>query len=912
MIEEYDGPESPFFRAWARYVLRHRVQVAAIVALLTAAAVWVTIDRIAIDMNIETFMDRDSRALEVLEDYRDQFGRDDVFVVLVEGDVFSMPYLERLRGLHEELADLDMDLESLGERRSDREQKRSSVWGDDEPPPPELRAEEPPETRAPDEDDAFGSFEEAGGGGDDAFGDFGEAGGSGDDAFGSFEDPTSTGDDWEGVEGGTIVDEIVSLVNARRTRGREVTQADGGGGLELRVGELLDPWPDEGDLEAVREDVLSDPALVGRVVDEEGRFSAVLVRTQFMDEGDSARVFDRIKAIAAKRRAEGFEPRVSGLPALGASLNHMIQREIQRLFVYALAALLLVMVYLFRHPLGVLGPGVVVLLAGSWTFAMMAAVGMPVTMLSNMLPAFVIAVGVGDSVHVQSVYRDRRRLGVSNEEAIVQAVATTGKPILFTTLTTMFGLLSFHFATLDAVGEMGTAGAFGVACALLHTLVVLPIVLSLNKRSLLGAREHGHPDRIDRFLDACAAISGRGIYAPPDEPVHHGRRRATLLGAALLAAAAVYGASLLDVWHNPLSWVPEDDPTKVAFEMTDRNLSGAASVQLLIRAGGERGMRDLELLRGLEDLEQHVRDYEDPAVEDVVGTSVSLLDVVKETNQALHGGDPDHYRLPDTQRELSDVLFLFENAGPDEMRRLASADLRTSQMTFRVRWLEATSYGPLTRYVEQGIEEHVGDLADIEPTGAAYTLFTTVSALISNLIRSFSVAFLVITAFMMVLLRDVRLGLVAMVPNLLPIVLIMGIMGYAGVPIDMSNLLVASVAIGLAVDDTIHFLHRWKVHYDHQGDVEEAIADSLRHAGRAMVGTTLILGVGFFTYMAAELTSIQRFGYLTGLATLMALLVDITFGPALIRTFYRSKRAPASERTDARTAEQPATEPAGG
>ena len=862
--------ESPFFRWWAELVVQHRLLFSALIIVITGLAGWKAQD-LQTDMNVEAFMDQSSDELEVLETFRDYFGRDDVFVVLASGDVFTAAYLDRLRALHDEIAALDMEIPSLGQRRTAREAgvERASPAGS-------AHAAAPPAAEAEAGEDGFGDF----GDDDDDFGDFGDfGGGEGEGA-----------DDWAGEAGGTFIDEIISLVNVRRTRGRVVFEEDGDSTTELRVGDLMDPWPAAEELPAFREDVLGDPKLVGQVVDAGGRLSVIAVRTQFMDELDSRRVNGRIEAILADHQAAGFELRLAGMPALGAALTEMTNSEIQKLFLISSAVVALLLFGIFRHVIGLAAPLVIVFLSMIWAFGFMALLGLPLTVLTNVLPAFLVAVGVGDTIHVQSVYRDLRARQVPNHDAIIHAVASTGKPVAFTTMTTMFGLLSFHFATIDAVGEMGTAVAFGVFTALVHSLIIVPVVLTWNHKSLLGARPlGGGRDRVGRFLDGCAAMSGRALSAAPGTPVDHRRRRTVLLGAALIAVISGLGISQIRVWHNPLSWVPDDKPVKVAFEQMDATLGGTANVQLLVHSSSPHGMKDLDVLRGLDALEAYLRDYEDAEVSGVVGQSTSLLDVVKETNRALHGGSPDHYRLPETQAGLSDTLFLFEQAGPSQLRRLATADLSTSQMTVRVKWLEATAYGPLTEYVDAGIERLMPATAEVRTTGAAYTLFTTVSGLIWNLVRSFSVAFAVITLIMIALLRDVRLGLIAMVPNLLPIAFVLGLMGFLGIPIDMSNILIASIAIGLAVDDTIHFLHRFKVQFDAHGDVEAAIEDALTHAGRAIVSTTATLTVGYLCFLGSDLISLQRFGYLLAITVVAALLFDLIFGPALLRTVYHSR-----------------------
>lgn len=893
-----DDPKNPFFEALARRTVRHPWLALVLTLACTGGFATLAATRLQMDNSVEAFTSSASDAREILERFRDDFGRDDFFLVMVEGDVFSRPYLERLRKLHDELATLDMEIPSLGQRKARREPAVSGhapILPERRATPKraptaqaEAQAGPPPDAGAPAAaaDDPFADFATEGAA---AGGEAGEAtpaaaaatgDGGGKVAWGSFgEEGEDLG--WGDEAGGTIVDEITSILNVRRT------QAVGDG---IRIGGWLEPLPEPAALPALRDAILAEPTLVGQVVGAAGKHSVITMRTAFMSEDDSSRVYWKVMEICQRHRAPGFEPHVAGPPALGAAINDIILGDLRRTGVVAVIAMLSALAFLFRHPMGIVGPLLVVGQAAIWTFGLMAAVGWPMTMLSNILPAFLVCVGIGDSVHIQSVYRDARRRGHGNDDAIVYAISTTGVPVLFTTLTTMVGLLSFRFATVDAIGEMGTAGAFGVVVALVHSVIFLPAFLTFNRKSLLGATAAGGGAALDRMLDTARLFSA-DAGAPAGGLRGAPRRVRTLALGVVLALAAVAGMSGLRVYHNPLSWIPPSFPVRPAFDLIDEHVGGTANVQLLIEAKDGRTIKDLQLMQGLEKLLEHVREYRYPGTEmELVGNAISLIDVVKETNRALHDGDPGYYRLPKTERGLSDLLFLFENAGPDQLRRLATNDLRKTQVTIRVRWVDATSYGPFTEHLTAGIERHIGDRAKVEKTGAVYSLFNIVSSIIADLIRSFMVAFLIITVMMVLMLRNLRLGLIAMVPNLLPIAMIMGIMGVFRVPIDMSNLLIASIAIGIAVDDTIHFLHHFQARYLQSGDVEESIRYTFHHSGRAMFSTSVILAMGFCVYVSAQMENLARFGVLVALTVVMALVIDLIFAPALLRWAYRDRK----------------------
>jgi len=849
---------NPFFLALADVVLRFRWLMLLGTLAITVAAAWQVKTHLRIDNSVRAFVSSKSRSNQVLEELRADFGRDDLFLILVGGDVFSLPYLDKLKALHEEIEGLELE-----EEEDPVAQAEPAAPAD--PATAEAKAAES-----------------------------GEEGGDFDADFDSDFAQGDGADAWAGEKGGSVVDEIISLINIRET-----SFVDGG----LHVGDLMDPMPTAAELPALRERVLADKTKVGQVVGAAGKHTAIVIRTRFMSEEESDRVYRKLVAIAQARRSADFDLKVAGPPALGAAINSLMLDDLGVTALVAIAAMLLMLFYLFRHPLGVIGPVGVVIQAGFWTFGVMAMVDVPMTMLSNILPAFLICVGVGDSVHIQSVYRDKRREGMPNREAIRHAVATTGVPVLFTTLTTMVGLLSFRAATLDAISDMGTLGALGVFIALVHSVVFLPIILSFNHNSLIGARAATErADWLDRFLGVCT----RWSHDPKAQAGHKLGLRTTpariraIAAMILVAGGSIGAASMLRLYHNPLSWIPPRFEVRQAFDEMDAHIGGTANVALLVDTGRADGVKDVELLRRLEKLQTWIMAYDHPDLEvDLVGNAISLLDVVKETNRALHKGDAKWYRLPDDDRALSELLFMFESAGPEQMRRLVTNDLRKLRMDIRVRWVDAPSYGPFTEYVEEGARQIIGDRAEVRTTGSAYSLFSIIASLISDLMRSFGLAFVAISFMMILMLRSVRLGLLAMVPNLLPILSIMGLMGITGVPIDLVNLLIASIAIGIAVDDTIHYLHHFKSHHDLNGDVEQAIGHSMKHSGRAITATSVILCIGFLVYTTADMYNLQRFGALIAATVMLALLINILFAPALLRTFYKDRQpAAASSQED--------------
>ena len=835
---EGERPHPTFLRLGG-WVLSHWVWVLSSTLALTLMAFWVIGTQISVDNSMDVFAPADADVMKSRARYRDLFGRDDLIMISAQGPVFTRAFLEELKALEEAVKKVDIQVESLGHRRAQSIDERK----DQAPPLDTPKTEE------------------------------------GLSLFDPFTDQFDEGDEgWGDEAGGSVIEETISLISARRTH------HDNGG---LTVSRWFDPLPDQAEIDARRPEALSDPLLARRLVDDEGHITVLLVRVAFMRDEDLGKVYGALKALAEERDHSDFRLRVTGPPAVNAALNEVMLSDLSDLLLLSGCAMLLALIYLFRAPMMVIGPMVVVSLSVVWTLGVMALTGMTLNLLSSILPAFLLCVGLGDSVHMQSIYRTQRRRGMGHRRAIVSAFALTGPPVLFTSMTTMIGLFSFKFATVTAVQEMGLAGGVGVSFALLHSLITLPLfLLWQGDRDFgkMGADRASSGDRIDRMLNALVRLSSKP----------RGRVTVLLFGVCF-SLVAIFGVSQLEVWHDDLETLPADHPIKRAVLEVDEALGGVASAQLLIETDRSLGVKDLDLLRGLDRLATYTLNYKSPQGERIVGHALSPVNVIKETRRALTN-TPENYALPDTQEEANELMGLFEMQSPDQLRSVATIDLKSSHLTFQIKWQEATSYAGLIDHIDEGIRTHIGSLAQVTPTGGVYLAYTIVSALLSDLSRSFGAAFGVITLLMVMLLRSWKLGALAMIPNLFPILLMLGGLGILGVPLDLNTLLVASIALGIAVDDTIHLLHHFQSHFSVTGDREGAIQSALTHAGRAMVSTSVLLCAGFSVNLTASTEPLRRFGAIISLTVLVALFVDLILCPALLRWLYPERVTQKSER----------------
>ncbi|MBW2722933.1 MAG: RND family transporter [Deltaproteobacteria bacterium] len=699
--------------------------------------------------------------------------------------------------------------------------------------------------------------------------------------------------------------EVTSLINVRETRG----EAD-----ELIVADLLDGWPLDADtLLEVRERALANPLYQNYIFSKDQRATALIIKLEsFADETDpddalagfedsvgaelssltgeqQGKAVVALYALLERFRSDDLEIHLCGGPVAAERLSTEMMNNMTVFVCLSLIAVGVFLFALFRRASAVFLPLVVVSLSILSTFGAMALIGMPLGIPTQILPSFLLAVGVGGSVHLLVIFFRCYDAGESREEALAHALQHSGLAIVMTALTTAGGLVSFLSAEVRPVADLGIFAPMGIGLGLIYCMVLLPALLHTIPLKRLPARQAGQASWIERAL-----------LWTGDRCVHHPKTVLGCMSAILLFA--VVGITRLTFSYDPISWFPEDDPVRVATEFVNAEFGGTVSLEILIDTGRENGLHEPALLERIDLLSDRSAQIE--GVGNVnAGRVTSIVDVTKEIHQALNGNSSDHYAIPNTRELVAQELLLFENSGSDDLEQLVDSQFRRARITMNLPHASPTYYQPFIARVEALANEILGDEVEVTMTGFVSLMTRSLNAISSSLQRSYLIALAIITPLMFLLLGTLRTGLAAMVPNLAPIILTLGLMGWLGIPLDTFTLLIGSIAIGLAVDDTIHFMHVFRKFYDDLQDTPAAVRETLRSTGHALLVTTIVLSLSFFIYAFASLTSLVKFGLLTGVTVIFAFIADVTLSPALMALSTRGDRV-AARRAERHRAKQ--------
>ncbi|RWX45487.1 MMPL family protein [Candidatus Electrothrix aarhusensis] len=349
---------------------------------------------------------------------------------------------------------------------------------------------------------------------------------------------------------------------------------------------------------------------------------------------------------------------------------------------------------------------------------------------------------------------------------------------------------------------------------------------------------------------------------------------------------SIAGITRIKFSHDVVRWYKQDSPIRIASETIDEEMRGSIALEIILDTGKVNGLYDPDLLQRIDNSIGYVEQLHKGKI--FAGKAWSITTILKEIHQALNENRPEFYAIPDNPDLIPQEFLLFENSGSDDLEDVTDSQFSKARFTIKVPFQDAVAYTDFIQTVNEHFQQTFPELK-ITTTGMTSIIFQTMARVIRSMAKSYAIALVVITALMILLIGKLRTGLLSMVPNLFPIFLTLGIMGWFQVPLDLFTMLVGSISIGLAVDDTIHFMHNFRRYFEQSGDAKQAVMETLHSTGRAMLITTCVLSLGFFVFMFASMNNLVNFGWLTGFTIITALLADYFIAPALMVLVNRPK-----------------------
>ncbi|MCH8530049.1 MAG: MMPL family transporter [Saccharospirillum sp.] len=798
MVANWKSTLEGWFEQWAGLMMLRPWWTLAIV-LLVLVAMGQSLRFIALDSDLENFIDEDTEVRQTYQAVQALFGRNDLIMLAVQGEVLSEGFLTDLKALQQDLEQSLPHLEEL-----------TSLWnasyleGDDEA----LHVSDLIEA-VPQSDAEWAALRER-------------------------------------LERSMLASQVLLSADGRMT--------------------LLIIEPHTYDYATPTETTDLFDVVFDNDAFDWGSPETVEAEAPLLSHAQRAQLLAQLDKVLVDYAH--LTPMVAGMPALDSALQETMKAEMQTFLRWTVLLIFAVLLLFFRQVLAVVGPLVTVLSALLLTMSALVLTGNKISMPLIMLPSLLLAITIGDSVHLLTHFGLQRRQGLSVVAAMRMAVQRTSIPLLLTSLTTAGGLLSLVFADIVPLRHLGVFSALGVMLAFILTITVLPALAVIMPGKVPDDRQ-SHP-LLSRLMARLAQFSWQ-----------HGGKLALLW--LVLVALAFTQIVQLRFSHNPMNWMPENLPIVQATNLIDERLSGTMTLDLVFDTGRENGVKDLAFIQALAQWQDSLAQQAVRGVE--VAASQSIVDLVRDTHRALQGGTDDQYRLPDTQAFMNEALFLFETSAADQLYSLVDSNYRTTRMTLILPWQDILHYQGFIEQLQADGANRFDGLAELQVSGLIALLAGTLQAVLTTTATSYALAAVVISLMMIALLGSVRLGLLAMLPNLAPILVVMGLMQPFGIALDMITMLVATIAIGITVDNTVHFTHHFQYGLSRGLTVQEALDSAFAGAGQALLTTAMVLTAGFYVFLFSDVSSLFNLGFLSGTAFLLAMASNMTLTPFLLRWY---------------------------
>ena len=555
---------------------------------------------------------------------------------------------------------------------------------------------------------------------------------------------------------------------------------------------------------------------------------------------------------------------VSGRAVAQAYYVGVMEREVAWFVSVGIVLLVAFLWFAFRTVWGVLVPLTVVLMSGLWTLGIMVATGKAVDVMTVVLPTILFVVGISDVVHVLTRYYDERRADTTHEEAMRRAFREVGLATFLTSLTTALGFLTLLTSSIGPVHDFGVYAAVGVGVAYILAFTLLPSVMVLAP-----------PPAVSKH--------GTGVFW--NETLHSALRwtlrnkGALALAWVVIAGASVTLGSGLQVDNKLIEDLRDDDPFRQQFVFFEREFAGVRPFELSVTL--PESAESLSSLQALDALEQHLK------AEYGVGAIVGPATVVRMTHRGWMGDRASHFKIPTDPSTLRKVMRLIKRSGQWNMV-VAEGESRV-RVFGKVEDNGSQAIALKNAALDTWCAENMPEGCEWKVTGTAHLVDVNNASLASDMVGGLGLALLAVAIIAGLLFRSGAMVVLCLITNVLPLVMIAGVMVMMGVDLKVTSGIIFTVAFGIAVDDTIHFLSKLRLQLSQGRTLPVAVKRSFLATGKAIVVTSLILCGGFMTLTSSSFLGTFHIGFLISLTLLFAVVTDLTFLPWMVLRWFKAK-----------------------
>lgn len=642
-----------------------------------------------------------------------------------------------------------------------------------------------------------------------------------------------------------------------------------------------------------------EPLLKERVVDKAGQLTTVLIWLQddIQQAGELERIDDAIRErLEALPKPEGVSTRIGGIPKVRVDVVRDLRKEQLTFIPLTGLVYLIVLIALFRSIAGALLPLGTVVLAVVTIIALMVVLGYPLNIINNILPPMIFIIGISDSIHMLTRQAEEREHGLSHLEATKAMIRNTGAACLLTSTTTAVGFFSLFAADTNILKSFGWQAGLGVMFAYVATLFFLPAALVYFK-PIERIKAKDDQAKINPLIPeqiSHAPLLERGIVAVGHKVLNH--PYLSLIGGLSITAVFVFfglkvqiDTTLLEIYH-------ETHPTYKTTVILEEKLGGILPVEVVVKHKDHDHFKSPEAFTALHQFQGYAQ-----GIDGVLSTQ-SMVDFHQAARVGLLGDQAQREVMPESREQIEQLQTLIE--GPPDttqgVRGFVTSDFRSARVLLRVKDFGAKRMIVVADELKAELERRFPSAQGYKTiiSGDAYVASVSLDSFVRDLFYSLLLAMVIIFGMMTIVFRSLKVGLISIVPNVTPLVATLGYMGYAHIDLNTTTIIIFAISLGLAVDDTIHFLARFREESTTRSSTYDALIYTYFGAGRAIMLTSVMLVLGLTVLMFSEFKPSAMFAQLTAITIGGALLGDLFILPPILLLTSRKKDQRAQDKAD--------------
>ena len=635
---------------------------------------------------------------------------------------------------------------------------------------------------------------------------------------------------------------------------------------------------DPEELEEKKNFILSRESLVNSIVSEDCTETWLIVNLEQYSEN----LTEAMKKITPpamaifndpKYKSDKWEIRPTGMSYTEYEEEAVTMRQCVTRIGFGFLVMLICLIIFIRSLRGVVVPSIATV--GALCTTLGASAWMNIKGNNTMIMVTVLlamALAVGYAVHYINSFKMYFRKTGKRKESIVMGIRDSGWALSFTVITTMAGMLSFLSAGIRPMRWVGGITAAAVVAVFIFEIILLPCLYSFGKDQ--------EPD--PTFVQNEGSTSSDLRVEAMGKSIINKKWITVILGSAVMLAM-IPGLFKINVNMNYTEMMGERTPyVKRLMEITRSQLGSQYSYEVLIEYAEEDALKNPEVLKNMDKLAERIGTFSMTKVSNGKPRVSSVTKVIKEMNRTLNGDDPDAYVIPDDQDLVSQEMFLYEISGGSDLYDYVSEDFKAGYLHVELSTYDGDEIVRNMEEVKKWVAELFPDATNAGVVGEVVQYASMNGKLVRGSLRSIGTSLIVILILLIIAFTSFRTGFIAMIPNVAPIVIIGGIMGYAHVNLDMITAMIMPMILGIAVDDTIHFTNHIKYHFELTGNYRSAVLNSYREIGKTMIMTTVILCAMFGIFLTSTMTVLANIGWLSIVGLGSALIADYTLTPVLL------------------------------